>query len=75
MIKKKSLTRRTAEFYLLAMTLVFLITLWLAAKGAQHHEIFFYALLGWPTAALFMLAANRYHRIRAWELQAARERA
>lgn len=57
--------RKAAEFYLLAIIIAFVTTLWVGSSGAHHSEIFLYALLSWPASALILLAASKVGRIRA----------
>ncbi len=61
--------RKAAQFYLLALGLAFLITLWTGARGSHEFQVFMSAMLAWPAAALLMVAASKYRRIRAEELR------
>jgi hypothetical protein len=57
------MTRKIATFYLLAMLLSFMITLWVGARGASVAEVFSLALLAWPGAFFVMLARDRATRL------------
>lgn len=57
--------KKVAEFYLLGIALTFAITLLVGATGAHYVETFSFAILGWPTAALVMVAKSRAVKIHA----------
>ena len=58
------MAKHIATFYLLALLLGFMITLWTGSRGAPLHEVFSMALLAWPAAFFVMLARDRAARIR-----------
>ena len=55
--------RKIGEFYLTAMALIVVITVYLAAQGQSQFEITLLALLAWPMSALVLVARNRVARI------------
>ncbi len=55
--------RKIAAFYLLAMLLAFVTTLFLGARGQPPQQIMLYALLAWPLAAMLQLAWTRAQRM------------
>ena len=57
------MTKLILNFYLLAILLSFLITLWTGARGAPVTQIFSMALLAWPAAFFVMVARDRARRI------------
>lgn len=58
--------RKVAQFYLLAMILVFAITLIVGSGPAaeNHVQIVMLALLAWPLSALILLARSKVQRLR-----------
>ena len=58
-----AMTRHIANFYLLGMLLVLMITLWTGARGASIGEVFSLALLAWPASFFVLVARDRVSRI------------
>lgn len=58
--------RKVAQFYLLAMILVFAITLIVGSGPAadNHVRIVMLALLAWPLSGLILLARSKVQRLR-----------
>jgi len=57
------MAKHIANFYLLGILLVFMITLWTGARGASIAEVFSLALLAWPAAFFVLVARDRASRI------------
>ena len=58
------MAKHVLNFYLLAMLLGFMITLWTGSRGAPLAEVFAMTLLAWPAAFFVLLARDRAERIR-----------
>jgi hypothetical protein len=63
--------RKVAEFYLWGMGLSFIITLWIGANGAEHFDVFLFAMLAWPLSFLLLVVKTTRARLRQHELSAA----
>jgi hypothetical protein len=51
--------RTISAFYLLAITLAFVIASWLAIQQNHPSDIFILAMMAWPMSALTLLAARK----------------
>lgn len=56
--------RTISSFYLISLTLAFVISLWLAFSGLHPAAILTMAMIAWPVAALVLLAKTKVVAIR-----------
>ncbi|MEM8788257.1 MAG: hypothetical protein AAGE76_08340 [Pseudomonadota bacterium] len=57
------MARTIAEFYLLAMFFAFVITLIVGVREIEYSQVFMFAALSWPLAAMVLVAKSRLNRI------------